>query len=240
MARVIRDDVCPVEVISEANLTFPQPTSFILAGKSGSGKTHFLLEFLKNHRSLGHDQSYQKAFICYREEQAGLYTRIAEYMTNPGSEVHMFQGQIPEDLYDRLDPKVSNLVLIDDLYTEGFNSNTVKQLFISGRHRNATVIMTTQNIFPAGTKHARTISLNANYIVLFRTRDLSQLGILSRQALGESRKGFLEAAFLDATKPRGGYLLLDLSAAQSNDALRVRTNVLSGDVRDLVVYQPAG
>lgn len=213
------------EVCHEA-LQFPKFSSFILAGKSGAGKTKFLLDFLARHRELGHEESYTHVYICYREAQDGLYEKMTHFFPST-TQIRFYQGEIPEDLYETMETgaAVHNLVIIDDLFSEAFSSETVKQLFISGRHKKCSIFLTTQNLFPPGTKHARTISLNANYLVLFKSRDLNQIKILSSQLLGEKNSSFLSEAFEDAIK-RHGYLLIDCSCiSDPTEFLRFRSGI---------------
>ena len=224
--------------VDEADLLFSKFSSFLLAGKSGSGKTRFLFNFLKHHERLGHEGSYSHVVVCYREDQDGLYDKLAHFLPAT-TRISLFQGSIPSDLYDGLDPhesgsKTHHLIIIDDLFVEAFSSLAVQQLFISGRHKKVTVFLTTQNLFPPGAKHARTISLNACYIVLFRSRDKNQIKILARQLLGSDKKGFLEAAVDDAIK-LSGYLLIDCSPQQEIDEIRYRTSVFQAQP---VVYIP--
>jgi hypothetical protein len=154
----------------------------------------------------------------------------------PTTSVHLFQGEIPNDLYERLQNSTDhhNLVFIDDMPHEAMNSLAVNQLFISGRHKKATTFLSTQNLFPAGTKYARNISLNANFIVLFSSRDKTQIKALSQQMLGTNKNGFLQAAYEDAVK-KHGYLLIDCSPQQKVEELRFRTNVINGAT---IVYIP--
>ena len=63
--------------------------------------------------------------------------------------------------------------------------------------------MLTQNVFHRG-KHSRTMSLNRNYLVLFKNpQDKLQMNILAHQIFPSQKAFFLES-FEDATKdPRG-------------------------------------
>jgi hypothetical protein len=58
----------------------------------------------------------------------------------------------------------------------------IAELFIKGSyHRNLSIILIVQNIFHQG-KEMRNISLNAHYIVLFKSpRDKQDISMLARQ-----------------------------------------------------------
>jgi Cdc6-like AAA superfamily ATPase len=222
-------------LVDEEAVRFPKYSSFLLAGKTGSGKTSFILDFLKNHREIGHNNSYSTVYICFREEQNGIYEEIVSYLP-PSTPVHLFHGSIPLDLYDRLSSGEGqhNLVILDDLALESMSSKTVSQLFFSGRHKKATVFLTTQNLFFTGTKYGRNISLNASFIVLFYTRDKRQIKTLSQQILGSDQDGFLQSAYEDAVI-NYGYLLIDCSSSQKVEEVRFRSNVFS---ESIVIYIP--
>jgi len=81
----------------------------------------------------------------------------------------------------------------------------------------------------------RTISLNAQYIVLFKNqRDNSQFAHLAKQLYPQNSHFALET-YLDATKDQYGYLLLDLRSEQDED-LRLQTCIFPGNQQ--VVYVP--
>jgi len=72
------------------------------------------------------------------------------------------------------------LLIIDDLMQE--TNESVVNLFTKGsHHRNVSVMYLAQNLFPKN-KFARTMSLNTNYMILFKyPRDASQFAILARK-----------------------------------------------------------
>jgi hypothetical protein len=104
------------------------------------------------------------------------------------------------------------------------NSDSISELFTRvSHHRNVSVFYLTQNIFHKS-KHSRTISLNAHYIIFFKNpRDAQQISILSRQMYPTQGK-FLVEAFRDATEYPFGYLLIDLKA-DTQEKFRIRTNI---------------
>jgi len=107
-------------------------------------------------------------------------------------------------------------------------SQLVAKMFTKiSHHRNVSVVYLTQNVYDKN-KYARTISLNAHYLVLFKNpRDASQFATLSRQMYPNTSKFAIEA-YKDATSAPYGYLLIDLKPEQ-DERYRLRTNVFPGE-----------
>ena len=92
-----------------------------------------------------------------------------------------------------------------------------------------------QNLFPKN-KESRTISLNSQYIVVFKNpRDVSQMTTLAKQ-MYPGRVKFVQEAFADATSTPYGYILVDLNQDTPED-LRLRTSILPDDAVQYV-YMP--
>jgi hypothetical protein len=132
------------------------------------------------------------------------------------------------------DPKETNLLIIDDLMSSALQSTEIMQLFcVNAHHKNISTIMMLHNLFSKD-KHSRTISLNSNYIVLFKSpRDKSQCAVLARQMYPKNPK-FLIEAYDNATQDMYSHLLLDLTQKQ-DDQFRVQSNIFSSS---RVIYQP--
>ena len=90
-----------------------------------------------------------------------------------------FNQGFPEDIDE---PTQRNLIVLDDLMAQSGKDKRIADLFTKGsHHRNLSVIYIVQNIFHQG-KEMRNISLNAHYIVLFKSpKDRQQISILARQ-----------------------------------------------------------
>ncbi len=129
---------------------------------------------------------------------------------------------------------VKDVLVIDDQMQSACDNVEVQNVFTKYvHHRNLSCIYIVQNLFIQG-KASRTISLNTNYLVLFKNpRDKCQIALLGRQMFPGNTKYFLEA-FNDATSPAYGYLLIDYKA-KTPDHLRLRTALLS---EQPVVYIP--
>ena len=99
----------------------------------------------------------------------------------PGIE---FNKGIPEDInkVDYLDVSQWNLIVVDDLIVQSSKDKRIADFFTKGsHHRNLSIIYVVQNIFHQG-KKTRNISLNAHYIVLFKSpRYKQQIYMLARQ-----------------------------------------------------------
>ena len=96
-----------------------------------------------------------------------------EYQTLYGTiEGIAFQQGLPD--LNNLDPRQKHLIILDDLMDE--TDQRVASLYTKkSHHRNISVMYIVQNLFHRG-KHHRTISLNAHYIVLFKSpTDVSQI-----------------------------------------------------------------
>ncbi len=126
--------------------------------------------------------------------------------------------------FDDMGKQENTLIIIDDYFVEAANNSQVLALFSRGRHLNLSVILLSQNLFHKG-KYARDMSLNMDYIVIFKNvRDASQIRHLGLQMYPEN-KDFLVSAFRDATKEPYSHLFLDLRS-NSVETLRVRANIL--------------
>ena len=86
-------------------------------------------------------------------------------------EIIRFEKGFPElsdDLIE-INTQYNNKIILDDLMAEATDSPVVSRLFTQGRHRNASVILLLQNMFPKG-KFNTDVSRNAQYLALFRSR----------------------------------------------------------------------
>ena len=83
----------------------------------------------------------------------------------------------------------------------------------------------------------RTISLNAQYIVVFKNlRDASQFAFLARQLFPNNARCAHES-YLNATREPFGYLLVDCHPKQIDHDLRLRSQIFPDDDRHSV-YVP--
>lgn len=199
------------------------PSTIIIAGPTGCGKTVWVKKFIKFLPEMS-DATFDQILFYHAEWQSG-YEEI-------GNKIEFKEG-LPDN-NDFKNNALPKLIIIDDLMRE--SNQIVVDLFTKGsHHRNLSVIFITQNLFHQGPGQ-RDISLNANYIILFKNpRDKAQIQHLARQVCPENPR-FLQEIFLDATSVPHGYLLLDLKQSTPENC-RFRTCIFPDD-RFNFVYVP--
>jgi DNA replication protein DnaC len=175
--------------------TWLAPFTCVISGPTGSGKSVFVQRLIKHVRSVI-SPSPDKILYCYGAYQE-MFSKIEGVEFNEG---------LPS--LDEFNGSKRSLVIIDDLMHE--TNNVVSKLFTKvSHHANVSVIYITQNIFNPN-KETRTITLNAQYLVLFKNvRDKSQIAYLARQMYPSSSKHMVEA-YNDATSEPYSYLFIDL------------------------------
>ena len=176
-------------------------------------------------RELLINPSPTKIYYCYKSWQKS-YDEFKELV--PG--IIFVKGLLDfDDLYEMN----TNMVIFDDLMNECIESESVMNIFTVGsHHKNTSTFFLTQNIFAQG-KFAREISLNANYVIIFRNpRDLQQIRVLARQMYPNDSK-FLIESFQEATKEAHGYLFIDLKQT-TESRNRIQTGILPSQRR--IIY----
>ena len=192
-----------VQVLQQdiSSLFFKHPSNIFISGPGGSGKTECVKKMIEYREDL-FDILPLDIVWCYKEWQSA-YNVLQE---REGSNIK-FIHDIPDDEDEIVsDTSVPHLVIFDDMLGDK-DEEKIKLWFTrKGHHRNATVVYITQNLFQQS-KAARTISLNAHYLILFQNpRDKMQIKVLSNQL----QAPHMIHAFNDATSKPHGYLLVDL------------------------------
>ena len=147
-----------------------------MVGPTQCGKTFFVEEILTKDRILYETEKPRRILWFYSQWQ-DIYEAMKSAI---GKDMKCFRGlpKFKDDLRE-IDPKYNNVLIFDDLMSEAIQSPIVSSLFTQGRHRNASVILLLQNMFPQG-KFNTDISRNAQYMALFRSpSDRKQIGIIA-------------------------------------------------------------
>jgi hypothetical protein len=217
----------PIE-IPAGSAVLQHPFTCIVAGCTQSGKTVWVKSLLEKAQS----PPPQRIIWCYGQWQPSYFDMMR---TMPGIE---FNQGIPDDIdnADYLDVSQRNLIVLDDLMAQSGKDKRISDLFTKGsHHRNLSIIYIVQNIFHQG-KEMRNISLNAHYIVLFKSpRDKQQISMLARQVNPGKVQEFMKS-YEDATSRPHGYLMLDLKPT-TDDQQRLKTNILPGEIEKFLQKQ---
>ena len=220
-----------IRMTTNGSAVLQHPFTCIVAGCTQSGKTVWVKSLLENAQKTI-SPAPQRIIWCYGQWQPSYFDMMR---TMPGIELN--QG-IPDDIdnADYLDVSQRNLIVLDDLMAQSGKDKRISDLFTKGsHHRNLSIIYIVQNIFHQG-KEMRNISLNAHYIVLFKSpRDKQQISMLARQINPGKVQEFMRS-YDDATSRPHGYLMLDLKPT-TDDQQRLKTNILPGEIEKFIQKQ---
>lgn len=229
-----------METVSEDSLLFPKlraPSTCVLSGSTGSGKTTLIHRILKSKDEL-FEKKVHKVMYCMSVDQR-LFTEMRR--TVPGI---IFKRGLPsqEDLEDFTDGSLHTLVVLDDLMLETVESKSMLSLFTQWSHHTCiSVFFLTQNLYQKG-KCARTLNMNTHYLfIMANPRDFTQVNVLAKQT------GFAHTlidSYDDAVRKKTyGYLVVSLHPADiaryslsESPRLksRIHTNIFPGE--DLISY----
>jgi hypothetical protein len=200
-------------------LPFNECCSIMVSGSTSSGKTIWTYKVLRNLDVF--KEPPDAMLYCY-----GVWQNLFEDIEMiPNMTMH--QG-LPDNLDDWAPQAKHRLIIIDDLMDKVVNDMEMSLLFTQGcHHKHISIIYITQNLYLQG-KYSRTISLNTQYIVLFRSlRDVSQISLLGRQMFPGKSK-LLTQVYTDVMKVPYAYLIID-SSPHSNPQYRLRTHIFPGE-----------
>jgi Poxvirus A32 protein len=205
------------------DLRFRNPSSFLLGGVSMSGKTTFAFNLLRNIETMFRDpRCAQNVIYYYSMWQSSFEEARKENL------VKEWHNELPttEEFKSKTMPfkdKGGSVVVIDD-FAEDLTRDILKVFTVLCHHTNSVVILMTQNIFSKN-RYFRDISLNSNYVVLFKNnRDQTQIQRFATQfAVGRSQD--VIALYNEVTKNPYTYVLFDLHVMTPTD-IQIRTKVL--------------
>ncbi len=173
--------------VSDFDFRLQHPFSCVISGPSNSGKSYFVKLLLEKGLNLISKKIENIVWLydCWQP----LYDDVLKLY-----DIKFVQG-IPESLNDDdlLPVTKPNLLIVDDLMQQASANSELQRVFTQYvHHRNLSAIYIVQNLFVQG-KSSRTISLNANYMILFKNpRDVNQVAMLGRQMYPGNTKYFME------------------------------------------------
>ena len=212
---------------------FEHGSNVLLYGSSGSGKTMWIYNFLKNAKVLmKKPEAAQHVFFYYTSWQP-LYTKMVEenlvtkFINTPVS-----ISQI-EELTDPYKTTDGSIVILDDKGYE-FSKQYDKLFQITTHHSNLLTFACLQQLFPSNSPAIKHASENAHYAVLFRQlRDKRQPQTFLRQF--QPNKTWIIDAYQDATAEPFSYLMIDATQTVDNK-IRARTKIFPCEKQPVTVY----
>ena len=171
----------------------------IIFGQTGVGKTHFILNVIKN--KLVHPFP-NKLYYMYNVEQEFMKT----WNTTENQPITFIKGLD----FEQLDTSEPSLLVVDDLVLS--TNKEVAEMFILGsHHKQISLFYITQNLFP-NCPIFRIMSANTHYYVLFHCqRHFRQIHTLARQIfVGDDLKRITNA-YKRASQKLRGFIVLSFS-----------------------------
>ena len=198
----------------EIKLSFP--FRILLCGSSGSGKTHFAGELLRQSD-------------LFEEKVSNVSYFYPPYLPGPPVDWHKklkipvsYQIGLPSQEYLMAQPK-NSCIVVDDSFDKALESSVIDHLFrvISGKV-GLSVILMSQNLFSKG-KFGRDIRNSSNFIALFRNCADSRLNLNLARMVG-LQKAF-EAARMELDGKMFPVMFLDLSQKGQLSPYRLYTKI---------------
>lgn len=204
------------------DLRLKNPFNMLICGASQSGKSTLVMNMIRHVEDIFQDPRCKDNVILYYKEDQAIYKSAKEE-----GFIHQMVNQKPtvRDIKDRTlaSKERGSIVIIDDFQTE-LTADMIEIFSVTGHHYNTSILLLVHNLFQPG-KIFRTISLNTQYILLFKSpRDNSQINSIAHQLSPGNTKYIIEG-YYEATKRPHSYFLMD-NHQLTPDFLRYRTNIV--------------
>jgi hypothetical protein len=216
----------------------PHPFSGCISGQSGSGKTWWVLDNL----ILSKDSPFDKIIWVapsYSLRQPRLNQVIEavnevypdKFATINGDDIgskdSKSTAQINELLEANCEEGAQTLVVFDDLVLSA-TARIIGEMFIGGRHKNASTVELVQQLFAPGTRAHR---INSEVFVIYRSGDKGDLRTLLNKKFEKEECAELMELYKSEMKGPHDWFMIDEKAGNSGNPehqkLRIRTNKLN-------------
>ena len=205
----------------EFDVRIKHPSTMILAGQTGSGKSFFTKKLLSSKKNIFAPSAPKHIILFYREWQK-LYDEMKEEKL-----INEFVRGMPDEkqLKTKMEKYIKKggcLLIFDDLMTD--IGNTLSNCFtVYSHHYNATILLLIQSLFLEN-KSYRICSLNAHYIILMKNkRDGASVSYLARQ-ISPYNTQYITQAYNKATEKPYSHILFDMRQ-ETPDLIRIRSNI---------------
>lgn len=172
----------------ESPLRITVPCRILICGATGVGKSHLTANLILQREKM-FSETFKIIYYCTKDENS--IPRQIRHL------VKFVKGLPDETIINNIGNR-HILIIIDDLMSEAFSSQEISNIFLSGRHRNVSILIISQLLYPKQ-KCAREIALNCSHLVIFpNQRDQSAIIHLAKQVYPSCPRSFKEM-YLKAT-----------------------------------------
>lgn len=197
------------------------PFRMLIVGSSSIGKTNTLLNIIMK------QIVFDKLYLYVKDPTEDKYQCLLGFLTHLQNEFEPEEpfyeiGTTVDDVVkcDDLESEKQNLIIFDDFVTER-HQESISDLFIRCRKRNASAIYQTQNLFSV----PQNIRKNCNYVLLFNTNKRERKELAKTYATDIESKDF-ENIYMEATREPYSFLLIDLKTEKKCMRYRKQFNGL--------------
>ena len=201
---------------------FRFPSTIIVAGATGSGKTTLCAKLLALKEEIFENDRCENVVVYYKEWQS------AYDMLKERNIVQQWFNFCPtaDDVREMAEPfrtGQGTICIIDDFMTQ-INKDMIEIFSVVSHHSGVTVFFLTQSIFPRNYLF-RDLSINAHYIIVHKNpRENAQINYLARQINPRHAKHIVNV-YHDVTNGEAfSYILLDLHQ-KTDEKIRVRSHI---------------
>jgi len=166
----------------------------IIFGQTGAGKTHFILEVIR-----------QKLVHPFPKNIYYMY-KIRQPFMDKLKNITFVEGLD----FDAIDTSSSSLLVVDDLILST-NKNVASMFILGSHHKKISIFFLTQNLFP-NCDLFRLMSSNCHYFIIFQNqRNFRQVKTLANQIFVGRDVQRITEAYKRASNTYRGFVVLSFS-----------------------------
>jgi len=166
----------------------------IIFGQTGAGKTHFILEVIR-----------QKLVHPFPKNIYYMY-KIRQPFMDKLKNITFIEGLD----FDAIDTSSSSLLVVDDLILST-NKNVAQMFILGSHHKKISIFFLTQNLFP-NCDLFRLMSSNCHYFIIFQNqRNFRQVKTLANQIFVGRDVQRITEAYKRASNTYRGFVVLSFS-----------------------------
>lgn len=206
VAEVFQDKTKKKEVVLN-KLAPHMPFRAIYCGRSGSGKTNAMLSMISNHIPWQVIAVYARHLD--NAQYKGFREKIQKWEKKHDKVVSVWSDKL-DDLkpLSELEPTQRKLIIVDDFLLEKDQSRVI-EYFVSGRHKNCSIIYVSQAYF----RIPKTIRDNATHLACFRGMNGFDRSGIWKDACASMKREQFEEFYEEATKDNPyGFVFIDRDA----------------------------